>query len=603
MHKIIFIACVLFGVLAAVSIEAWLRRHIGNKETASNVYTATMEKYSEFWRAQIGPAAVLLVVLAVPIAFFGGLIQCAIYAGGALFAFFAVFIGSRSFGSGVVSASSIASDGDIKSAIRSAYRGGAVMGLTIMSFAITGIGLMFFLFSRNQLIDNVIYFALGASAASVGARLSGSVLTSASKLAKTKKRLPDYTGSFVANGEDYIETLIMSVCAAIALAEIGVDSSGPTATFTATDTSRFPLMVASVGIAASVIGIFVFRPHTGKNAHMSPTASVAVTGLIVFAAAVYFSINTLEGISYSYCVGFGILAALVSAEFSKAFSNGSEIFKKNLPRVKEKGVDIPVMNGLSVGLISTAIPCAAVSVAILLSYSIGNYYGIALAAVGAASLTGVSLATREFACTSSSAGIFTEAADSNAEANVGYYNILRNISSKSKTAGKAYSAVAAVFTLAALMSVLSTTAGGDGTVDIMRPSIFSGMIVGIVLSLFIIGLVIRSVIISARAMMDESGDEIDEYLSVYSIRGLAMIILLASIVPLAIGCVRGVDCLVGFMAGCIFTGMSIVFALNNTGIHFDRTSSDVLGSIVKFMAVLSIAFLPAFMYFAGFLFS
>ena len=599
MLKIIVIVCVLLGILAITALESWLRRHIGSKELASSVYTVTMEKYGEFWRAQLVPVAILVVIIGLLIGFTAGPIPGAVFALGAVFAFLYVFFGTRSFSSSVVSSSSLAMDGEIKPSLRSAYRGGAVMGLEIMTIVVVGLGILFFFFNRKNLIANIAYFGLGVSTASLCIRLSGSVMTSASKLAASKTRSVDYTGVFAATGCDFGETFVLSICSAILLAGVGVDASGPTSTFTATDTTRYPMLIAAIGLAACVFSVFTYRALTGKKSHYSVTAGVLVAGIIVYAASAYLSITMLESIAYSFCIGFGILAVIISAEFSKIFSDGSEIFKKNLPKTKDDDVDIPVLNGLAIGMISTVVPTVLVGITISLSFNIASYYGIALAAVGATCVTAASVAVREFASTSSSAAMFTEAADDNAEANVGYYNIFKNLSQKTKTAGKSYSIVSAIMTVAALLTALAYVSD-HSSVDILSPLVFAGLIFGIVVTMIIIGLIIKSVLSTGRVMLDETAEDDDEYVSIYSVRGISLIIAIATLLPLVIGTLGGTDVLTGFMCGCNLSGAIFILALSNTGIHFDRTSADALGSVIKYMTIFAIAFIPAFGFFNEF---
>lgn len=603
LEKVVTLACVLFGFLSAVSIESWLRRHHGNKQVASDVYTATLEKYSEFWLAQIVPIPLTVLVVGLLYAFGIGVTVSSIiaYLAGALTCFLSVFFGSRSFASGTISASSIMSDGDIKSGMRSAYRGGAVMGLTVVTAGLAVMSILFFLFKHDQFVNVAEGYALGAALTGVGIRLSGAILTSAHKLSETSELNIDYTGAFAAVGSDYAVTFMLAVCSVVLLAEVGVDSSGVASTFTVSAAAKFPLVVVGAGIVASVIGIFALRVSTGKHSDYGFTIGSFIAGVLVFAASIYFSIEILGSRAYAYCIGFGILAQLLSAEFCKYFSMGADIFRRNLPKTKDEDVDIPMLHGLSVGLISSFVPGLFTTIAIVLSYNIARHYGVALAAVGVGSISAVNTAVREYATTLSSSCSFAETFDENSEENQGYYNILRRASAKSKAAGRSYSSVAAAFTLTALLMAFSFKSGNE-SVDLSDPVVFGGMIFGTVLILVFMGFLIRAILMSTSSMLDSAGESAEEYRNILSLRGLVVIEAIAIASPVIVGFGMGAECVIGFMGACIVTGMALIFAFNNTGRYYDRIATDALSSVIKIMTAVAIACTPAFIQFGGMFF-
>ena len=603
LEKVVTLACILFGLLSAVSIESWLRRHHGNKQIASDVYVVTLEKYSEFWLAQIIPIPVTIVLVGLLYAFGIRATMSSViaYLAGAVVCFLSVYIGSRSFASGTISASSIFADGDVKSGMRSAFRAGAVMGIFVVTTGLAMLSILLFIFKQDQFANVAEGLALGVALTGFGIRLSGAILTSAHKLSKTNELNIDYTGAFAAVGSDYAVTFLLAVCSAVLLAEVGVDSSGVSSTFTVSAAAKYPLVIVAAGIVASIIGIFSFRASTGKHADYGFTVCSLIAGVIVFAASYYFSIEILGSRAYAYCIGFGILAQLLSGEFCKYFSMGAEVFHRNLPKTKDEDVDIPMLHGLSVGLTSSFVPGLFTTIAIVLSYSISRHYGVALAAVGVCSISSVNTAVREYATTLSSACSFAESFDENAEENQGYYNILRRTSAKSKAAGRSYSSVAAALTLTALLMAFSFKSGNE-SVDLSDPVVFGGMIFGTVLILVFMGLLIRSILLSTSSMLDSAGESAEEYRNIQSVRGLTVFEALAVISPVAVGFGMGPDCVIGFMGACIVTGMALIFAFNNTGRYYDRIATDALSSVIKIMTAVAIACTPAFIEFGGMFF-
>ena len=582
LEKVVTLACVLFGFLSAVSIESWLRRHHGNKQIASDVYTATLEKYSEFWLAQIIPIPLTVLVVGLLYAFGIGVTVSSViaYLVGAFTCFISVFFGSRSFASGTISSSSILADGDIKSGMRSAYRAGAVMGLSVVTAGLATMSILFFLFKHDQFVNVAEGFALGAALTGFGIRLSGAILTSAHKLSETSELNIDYTGAFAAVGSDYAVTFILAVCSVVLLAEVGVDSSGVASTFTVSAAAKFPLVVVGAGIVASVIGIFALRVSTGKHSDYGFTIGSFIAGALVFAASIYFSIEILG---------------------AKYFAMNADVFRRNLPKTKDEDIDVPMLHGLSVGLISSFVPGLFTTIAIVLSYSIAKHYGVALAAVGVGSISAVNTAVREYATTLSSSCSFAENFDENANENRGYYNILRRASAKSKAAGRSYSSVAAAFTLTALLMAFSFKSGNE-SVDLSDPVVFGGMIFGTVLILVFMGFLIRAILMSTSSMLDSAGESVEEYRNILSVRGLIIIEVIAIASPVIVGFGMGAECVIGFMGACIVTGMALIFAFNNTGRYYDRIATDALSSVIKMMTAVAIACTPAFIQFGGMFF-
>lgn len=601
MLKIVIIVCALFGILTAVSIESWLRRHHGNEELAKSVYNATLEKYSEFCLAQLLPLGLIVVAIGV-LAFVLGDVNFLIgYAAGVFCVASSVFIGSRTFTSACVSASSIAFDGDIKSALRSAFRGGSVVAILVPVIGISILSAMYFVFKLSVTVEIMAVFGLGAAVCGLFVRLSGSILTSAHKLSDSDEHNVDYVGAYAANAADFAESFMLSAAAAILLADVGVETSGVSTIFTAADAAKFPLIVLACGIVASIIGMFTYRSYTGKHSHFGFTAGGFVSGALVLAASIYLSMSILESRAYAYCIGLGILATLISGEFCKYYSMGSEVFLRNLPHTNDEDIDIPMLHGMSVGLTSSFIPGLLTAAAMVLAFKLANFYGVALAAIGAGSISAFTLNVREFATTVSASYSLAEAADKNAEDNQSYYNILRRTSAKAKAAGRAYSTITAAFTLSALMMAFTYRSGME-VVRLSDPVVFGGMISGTLVILLFMGLLIKAILSSSASMLDSSADDPDEYRNIGSVRGVLMLEVLAIALPLAIGLLMGAACVIGFIAAGIVTGIALIYAFNNTGRYYDRIASDALGSIIKIMTAASLAAVALFMQLGGVLF-
>ena len=160
MLKIITLICALIGLLAAISLETWLRSRIVRNETSAETYAEVKSRNSEFWSIQYVPLIITLALLAAVLFAFVGHLNAAVFLGGAALCFVSVIIGATTVVTGSISSSSTAVSGDIRTALKTAYRSAAVMGLSVSSIALVGLGVLFFFLNRDQIDDIVASFGL-----------------------------------------------------------------------------------------------------------------------------------------------------------------------------------------------------------------------------------------------------------------------------------------------------------------------------------------------------------------------------------------------------------------------------------------------------------
>ena len=316
MLKIITLICALVGLLAAISLETWLRSRIIRNETSAETYAEVKSRNSEFWSIQYVPLIIVLALLAAVLFVFVGHLNAAVFLGGAALCFVSVVTGAATVVTGSISSSSTAVSGDIRTALKTAYRSASVMGLSVSSIALVGLGVLFFFLKRGQLVDLVASFALGASIVSLIIGLSGTAFSGAYSLTVRGNDFTDYTGMFIGSGADHVETYILSACSAALLSEVAVDTSGVMSTFTATSAARYPLIIFAAGILASIIGIMTYRGYVVKKPAAGLTIGNFIAAVLIAAAAIYFSNDLLQSYVYGVCASLGILAALISGVYT-----------------------------------------------------------------------------------------------------------------------------------------------------------------------------------------------------------------------------------------------------------------------------------------------
>lgn len=597
LNKIITLACALFGVFSALSLETWLRSRIVKNSTTNGNYSILRSRTREFWSIQYLPLILILAAVGGFIAFVVKPINAAVFLAGAVLCFVSVAIGSRTVVTGSIASSSIAGTDDIRNSLKTAYRSAAVMGLSVSSIALIGLGVLFFFLDNKQLINMIACFGLGASITSFCLGISGTAFSGAYSLSVRKNDFTDYTGMFIGSGADYVETYILSACAAALLAGVGVDTSGISSTFNATTAARFPLVVLASGIVASAIGIFAYRGHIVKNPAAGLTAGNFLAAALIIGVTAYFSLDVMQSYIYAFCVAAGIVASLISGEIMKIYSSDGIVFNKYVPKAKTVGAIQSVIYSLGIGMVSVFIPAALATVAMIVAYMFASYYGIALAAVGINSMAAVNSAARGFSINTASASEIASINDPDAES-PNPADVLLTASSRTDVIGKTYSAVSTYVTLVALFTALSVVANNQSTL-LLSTNVFTGMAIGAVFVFVCAGLIIRSIRITGQVLRERLDDAYDSEKRISSLRGLVPLYVFALFVPAAAGALGGVNGLIAFACSATITGMSLLFTFNNSGKYFDRFAAETLGTVIKLMVAVTLVCAPVFMEFGG----
>ena len=379
MYKILSLVCILAALLTALFLTSWVKSKRGTGEETARLYGIIKSRNSNFWGFHYVPVIAFLLLAVLASGLGTGWINAAACFAGGIITFASVYAGSLVYVSGSVSSHNAAVSSDIRTSIKSSYRTGAVLGLCI-SALVTAVLLAVFQFMKTASVMSLAgSFAMGASVVAVILHTGGDVYSSAYSLAVPSGDFTDRSGFFTAAGSDIAESYILSAAAVIMLADLAVASSGVTSTFTNGAAARFVLVVFASGIAGSIIGVMIHRAGIGNDP--SRGADIGLIGAAVISTAIsaYFSNQILQSVVYALAAGTGMLAAIILAEISRWFSADSRIFKgagKNLGRHSV------VIFNMGTGFFTTAATGIILLAAIVVSFNLANFYGVALCAAG-----------------------------------------------------------------------------------------------------------------------------------------------------------------------------------------------------------------------------
>ncbi len=512
----------------------------------------------------------------------------------------------------------------LNKALQVAFSTGAVMGLTVVGIGIIGVSALWILFENPNVIAG---FGFGASSIALFARVGGGIYTKAADVgadlvgkveagldeddprnpAVIADNVGDNVGDVAGMGADLFESYVGSIIATISLAFFMVVGTEVTQLPFDVEAPRaiLPLVIAGVGIASSILGMFLVR--TGDNADMGKLLwtlryGIFSAGLLsLIGTAVYINMNDSLEFDLFWVVVTGIVVGQVIGTSTEWFTSyeGLKLFGKEFNPVKwiaqqsETGHPSTIIAGLSVGLYSTVIPALAIVVGIYLANELAGLYGIGLAAVGMLSTLGITLATDAYGPVADNAGGIAEQAHLEPEVRE-RTDALDALGNTTAATGKGFAIGSAVLTALALLVAYSFVTGID-TLDLLNPRVLMGTIIGGLLPFLFSGLTMQAVGTAAGAMIEEVRRQFREIPGLRegkpgvkpdaaravaistegSLKAMIVPGLIAIIAPIAIGSLMGAEALGGMLAGSIVSGFLLAIFMANAGGAWDNAKKYV----------------------------
>ena len=491
----------------------------------------------------------------------------------------------------------------LNSALRVAFNSGAVMGASVVGIALLGVTIMFVAFGDASVVAG---FGFGASSIALFARVGGGIYTKAADVGadlvgKVEQGIPeddprnpatiadnvgDNVGDVAGMGADLFESYVGSIIATVALAAVGAGALNNTL---ADELILFPLLVASIGIIASIIGTFLVR--TGEGADMGRLLWSLRTG--IFAAGILVLAGTAGAIvvlelpwQLFWVVVVGLIAGQLIGTASEYYTSYEYSPTKKLAEQAETGPATIMIGGLGLGMVSTVIPGLVIVIAMWLSYELADVYGVALAAVGMLSTLGITLATDAYGPVADNAGGIAEQAGLDPEVRE-RTDALDSLGNTTAATGKGFAIGSAVLTALALMAAYAKVVGIE-VLDIMDHKVMMGLIIGAIMPFLFSALTMQAVGRAAYAMVQEvrrqfreisgllEGTADPDYARAVDIstQGAMKEMVLPGIisiaVPVLVGAVLGAEALGGLLIGSIATGFLFAIMMANAGGAWDN---------------------------------
>lgn len=427
----------------------------------------------------------------------------------------------------------------IGSALEVAFAGGSVMGMGVVGLGVLGLGSLFLIYNNigwdiNKVITVITGFSFGASSIALFARVGGGIYTKAADVGadlvgKVEAGIPedhplnpatiadnvgDNVGDVAGMGADLFESYVGSIVGTMVLgaAFIGISGYENTNEFSGLNAVLLPLVLSGVGILTSILGTFFVKTKEGGNPQKALNMGVNLSSLIMLVLTYFIAVwmlpSTWEFNGFTYTSTGIFIAVLIGLVSGIAIGYVTEFYTgtgtkpvKSIVNQSLTGTATNIIAGLGVGMQSTAIPTIILAGAIIGSYHFGGLYGIAIAAVGMLSNTGIQLAVDAYGPVSDNAGGIAEMAGLPKEVRH-RTDTLDAVGNTTAAIGKGFAIASAALTALALFAAFMTSAKMTA-IDISKPLVISGLFLGGMLPFLFSSLAMGSVGKAAMDMIQE----------------------------------------------------------------------------------------------------
>ena len=664
--------CAVAALVVAYALSAWINKVDEGLERMKEIAGFIREGSMAFLRREYKTMVFVIIALFLILGFFVDWTTAGLYVVGALFSVLAGFFGMRVATKGNVRTANAARVDGMSKALKVAFRSGAVMGLCVAGLGLLGVGSIFVLMGVES-ASVVTGFGLGASSMALFGRVGGGIYTKAADVGadlvgKVEAGIPeddprnpaviadnvgDNVGDVAGMGSDLFESYVGSLISAITLAVVIPFVNpliGKGFELDPVVGSVFPLLLAAAGIIASIIGIMMVRGKKDGNPASALNAGTYISAAIVVVIALILSILFFQNFNPAIAVISGLLVGTAIGKVTEIYTSGDYKHVKKIAEQSQTGAATTIISGLGIGMLSTVWPILFIAAGILIANAFAGLYGIALAAVGMLSTTGMVVAVDAYGPVSDNAGGIAQMAKLPKEVRV-ITDKLDAVGNTTAAIGKGFAIGSAALTALALFATYSQLAGLT-QISLLNPLVIAGLFIGAMLPFLFSALTMNSVGKAANEMIEEvrrqfredsgimAGTSKPDYARCVDISTKAALRemmapgLLAIVAPLAVGLIMGTEALGGMLAGALSAGVLLAIMMANAGGAWDNakkyveeghyggkgsethkaavvgdtvgdpfkdTSGPSINILIKLMTIVAVVFAPLFVSFGSLL--